>query len=228
MDFSSAQHNMSKADQAPQPHKPSSWMRPFSINRGYSAPMVPTSIQFNGVSIRSEQQFHMPQQFNGGQLPKQHFVEQHFPSQHFIGQQFPEQEIRQETFNDRPFPSQHFLNSNVYADVIHSHQNATLAIQSQEYSDRNEAKPRLAKGEVELLEKHFKENHKPPSSLKRQLAEGMNVQVARINVSHHDFSPFLRTNSAPELVPKSPCEGKAREKTRNQEIGRASCRERVF
>lgn len=59
----------------------------------------------------------------------------------------------------------------------------TIAIHSQEFNDRNETKPRLAKGEVELLERHFQENHKPPSSLKRQLAESMGVGVARINVS---------------------------------------------
>lgn len=53
---------------------------------------------------------------------------------------------------------------------------------NQEYQDRNETKPRLAKHEVELLERHFQENHKPPSSLKRQLAEMMGVGVARINV----------------------------------------------
>lgn len=187
MDFNGVQGNMSHADQATQPHKSSSWMRPFAINRGYSAPTVPTSAQLNGASNRGEQQFHVQQQFNGGQLPKQHFVEQHFPSQHFIGQQFPDQELRRETFNGGSFPGQHFMNVNVYADVIQRHQNATLAIQGQEYQDRNETKPRLAKTEVELLEKHFAENHKPPSSLKRQLAENMNVQVARINVRYWNF-----------------------------------------
>jgi hypothetical protein len=46
-----------------------------------------------------------------------------------------------------------------------------------------EPKPRLAKDEVELLEREFAKNPKPISSLKRELAEQMGVDVARINVS---------------------------------------------
>jgi hypothetical protein len=58
------------------------------------------------------------------------------------------------------------------ADSVHSHS----------YHDRNETKPRLAKQEVELLERRFQENHKPSSSLKRQLAANLGVHVGRINV----------------------------------------------
>ncbi|KAL2132639.1 hypothetical protein VTI74DRAFT_3578 [Chaetomium olivicolor] len=44
-----------------------------------------------------------------------------------------------------------------------------------------EPKPRLAKDEVELLEREFAKNPKPSSSTKRELAEQMGVEVPRIN-----------------------------------------------
>jgi hypothetical protein len=45
-----------------------------------------------------------------------------------------------------------------------------------------EPKPRLAKEEVELLEREFAKNQKPSSTTKRELAEQMGVEVPRINV----------------------------------------------
>jgi Homeodomain-containing transcription factor len=53
-----------------------------------------------------------------------------------------------------------------------------------------EPKPRLAKDEVELLESEFAKNPKPSSSVKRELAEQMGVEVPRINVG-------LRTGDSP-------------------------------
>ncbi|WYZ42980.1 hypothetical protein EsH8_VI_000679 [Colletotrichum jinshuiense] len=44
-----------------------------------------------------------------------------------------------------------------------------------------ESKPRLAKDEVDKLEREFQRNNKPNSSLKKQLAEEMRVDIARIN-----------------------------------------------
>ncbi|ROT36961.1 hypothetical protein SODALDRAFT_325516 [Sodiomyces alkalinus F11] len=44
-----------------------------------------------------------------------------------------------------------------------------------------ESKPRLAKEEVDKLEREFQRNNKPNSNLKKQLAEEMRVDVARIN-----------------------------------------------
>ncbi|OHF01068.1 homeobox domain-containing protein [Colletotrichum orchidophilum] len=44
-----------------------------------------------------------------------------------------------------------------------------------------ESKPRLAKDEVDKLEREFQKNNKPNSSLKKQLAEEMRVDIARIN-----------------------------------------------
>lgn len=48
-------------------------------------------------------------------------------------------------------------------------------------SKQAEPKPRLAKDEVELLEREFAKNPKPNSSTKRELAEQMGVEVPRIN-----------------------------------------------
>ncbi|KAK3990315.1 pah3 homeobox protein encoded by the pah3 protein [Cladorrhinum sp. PSN332] len=47
--------------------------------------------------------------------------------------------------------------------------------------NQTEPKPRLAKDEVELLEREFNKNPKPNSSTKRELAEQMGVEVPRIN-----------------------------------------------
>lgn len=45
-----------------------------------------------------------------------------------------------------------------------------------------EPKPRLAKEEVDKLEREFQRNYKPNSIIKKQLAEEMGVDLARINV----------------------------------------------
>lgn len=181
MDFGNGQSNMVLSGQMKQPQK-TGWSirRPFA-SRGYSAPSVPTLIQFNGVARRDGQPQFEQQQYMGGHITNQHVIQQQFPVQQFSGQQLPDQELHHGPIQGSQFPSQHFIASNVYADMV-SHQNSTLAMHNQEYQDRNETKPRLAKHEVELLERHFQENHKPPSSLKRQLAEMMGVGVARINV----------------------------------------------
>jgi hypothetical protein len=46
----------------------------------------------------------------------------------------------------------------------------------------NETKPRLGKDEVDILEREFKKNPKPSTQTKRQFAEDMRVDLARINV----------------------------------------------
>jgi hypothetical protein len=51
------------------------------------------------------------------------------------------------------------------------------------HPEKNDTKPRLSKGEVEILERQFQEQHKPTSNTKRQLAERMRVDISRINVS---------------------------------------------
>lgn len=45
-----------------------------------------------------------------------------------------------------------------------------------------ESKPRLSKEEVEKLEKVFRENSKPSSSVKAQLADSLGLERPRINV----------------------------------------------
>ena len=55
-----------------------------------------------------------------------------------------------------------------------------------------EPKPRLAKDEVELLEREFGKNQKPSSSTKRELAEQMGVEVPRINVGCCERAPLAK------------------------------------
>lgn len=87
------------------------------------------------------------------------------------------------SYHGLPYADQQFYQQEVYSEMIQASPMNNIAIHSEDFPDRNDTKPRLAKQEVELLERHFQENHKPPSSLKRQLAESMGVQVCRINVS---------------------------------------------
>jgi hypothetical protein len=78
---------------------------------------------------------------------------------------------------------------------------------------QNEPKPRLAKDEVELLEREFAKNPKPNSSTKRDLAERMAVDVARINVSLprcRSTGDAMTTDSRTiELVPEQTSQGQA-------------------
>jgi len=50
----------------------------------------------------------------------------------------------------------------------------------------NETKPRLSKGEVEVLEREFNKNPKPTTQMKRQFAKDMGVELARINVKRSE------------------------------------------
>lgn len=52
----------------------------------------------------------------------------------------------------------------------------------------NETKPRLGKDEVDILEREFQKNPKPSTQTKRQFAEDMGVDLARINVSIERFA----------------------------------------
>ena len=77
----------------------------------------------------------------------------------------------------------------------------------------NETKPRLGKDEVEILEREFKKNSKPTTQTKRQFADNMGVELARINVCQELLSSkrFYLTDGFLELVPKSTCQAKAGE-----------------
>lgn len=80
-----------------------------------------------------------------------------------------------------------------------------------------ETKPRLAKDEVDKLEREFQRNHKPNSSLKKQLAEEMRVDIARINVLtpySTQITPHRPAHLADmfaELVSKQTSQGQAGE-----------------
>lgn len=47
----------------------------------------------------------------------------------------------------------------------------------------SETRPRLGKEEVDILEASFRKNPKPTTQTKRDFAEDMGVDLARINVS---------------------------------------------
>jgi len=76
-----------------------------------------------------------------------------------------------------------------YADAQHNMQHYAMAQQSAAMmpmptgTKTNETKPRLGKDEVDILEREFKKNPKPTTQTKRQFAEDMGVDLARINVS---------------------------------------------
>jgi hypothetical protein len=87
--------------------------------------------------------------------------------------------------------------------LVHNHQ----------MSRTTEAKPRLSKEEVELLEAEFQKNHKPNSTVKKGLAESMRVDNARINVSdflrlripRRSHMILVLTLFVLELVPEPTC-----------------------
>jgi len=77
-----------------------------------------------------------------------------------------------------------------YSDAHHNMHNYTMAQQPapmiampNPITKTNETKPRLGKDEVDILEREFKKNPKPTTQTKRQFAEDMGVDLARINVS---------------------------------------------
>jgi hypothetical protein len=76
-----------------------------------------------------------------------------------------------------------------YTEAQHNMHNYAMAQQSASMmampaaTKTNETKPRLGKVEVDILEREFKKNPKPTTQTKRQFAEDMGVDLARINVS---------------------------------------------
>ncbi|TVY80924.1 hypothetical protein LSUE1_G007332 [Lachnellula suecica] len=73
-----------------------------------------------------------------------------------------------------------------YSDAQHSMHNNAMAQQAgmmpmPTAQKTNETKPRLGKDEVDILEREFKKNPKPTTQTKRQFAEDMAVDLARIN-----------------------------------------------
>lgn len=87
------------------------------------------------------------------------------------------------SYHGLPYSDQQFYQPEVYSELMQASPMTNITIHSEDFPDRNDTKARLAKQQVELLERYFQENHKPSSSLKHHLAENMGVQVCRINVS---------------------------------------------
>lgn len=77
--------------------------------------------------------------------------------------------------------------SDAHQNIQHSYamaQQTAAMMSTPNHSTRtNETKPRLGKDEVDILEREFKRNPKPTTQTKRQFAEDMRVELARINVS---------------------------------------------
>lgn len=74
-----------------------------------------------------------------------------------------------------------------YTDAPHNihnymaHGQPAAAMMPMPPTKTNETKPRLGKDEVDILEREFKKNPKPTTQTKRQFAEDMGVDLARIN-----------------------------------------------
>ncbi|KAL2067421.1 hypothetical protein VTL71DRAFT_1846 [Oculimacula yallundae] len=80
-------------------------------------------------------------------------------------------------------PQYHHEQLSHYSDVHHTYAMAQSApmMAMPNVAKANETKPRLGKDEVDILEREFKKNPKPTTQTKRQFAEEMGVDLARIN-----------------------------------------------
>jgi hypothetical protein len=87
--------------------------------------------------------------------------------------------------HQQPHPHPHPHPSWNQLIAYYQHQQRAGALMAQgnmHLAKPTEPKPRLAKDEVDLLEREFAKNPKPSSSTKRELADRMGVEVPRINV----------------------------------------------
>ena len=77
----------------------------------------------------------------------------------------------------------------VYGSYSHNEwgENLSAGLYQEEYEDGGEVstRPRLTREQVEVLETQFQANHKPSSSVKRQLAAQTNLSLPRVAVSSH-------------------------------------------
>ena len=78
-----------------------------------------------------------------------------------------------------------------YMDMFGYHQprNPLMGDHAGLVDGKTESKPRLTKEEVDRLEKEFRKNPKPSSSVKAQLADSLRLERARINVCKKRFFP---------------------------------------
>jgi bisphosphoglycerate-dependent phosphoglycerate mutase len=101
-----------------------------------------------------------------------------------------------------------------YAAMAHRQSSAMMGMPHG--AKTNETKPRLGKDEVDILEREFKKNPKPSTQTKRQFAEEMRVDLARINVCSQSSPARLITDAFTELVPEPPGEAEARDQARGK------------
>jgi hypothetical protein len=90
-------------------------------------------------------------------------------------------------YYEPPFHA-HYQQDQIAQHYIDAHHNYNMAQQQPPMiamphpgAKTNETKPRLGKDEVDILEREFKKNPKPTTQTKRQFAEDMGVDLARIN-----------------------------------------------
>lgn len=98
-----------------------------------------------------------------------------------------------------------------------------------------ETKARLDKKHVEILEQEFQRNQKPSSIVKRELAEQMGHEIARINVRNHHNGCFIyfpadsrsRTGSRTDEPRRSPTGGRPsmRREKRSKTVTEEHCRD---
>ncbi|EGO52753.1 hypothetical protein NEUTE1DRAFT_91411 [Neurospora tetrasperma FGSC 2508] len=102
-----------------------------------------------------------------------YYQQQYYPGMGFAGPQH----------TQHHGPQYQVWSPNSYQWTVLQQQRAAMMVGpgSLHPSKQTEPKPRLAKDEVELLEREFAKNPKPNTSLKRELAEQMGVEVPRIN-----------------------------------------------
>ncbi|KAK3694068.1 hypothetical protein B0T22DRAFT_372934 [Podospora appendiculata] len=113
-----------------------------------------------------------------------HQHQQHQQQQFLHHQQQQHQHQHQQHHGQSQGQQYHMWNHQLIALYQQHQQRAAAAMMGQgsmHASKQTEPKPRLAKDEVELLEREFLKNPKPNSSTKRELAEQMGVEVPRIN-----------------------------------------------
>jgi len=80
-----------------------------------------------------------------------------------------------------------YLSENT-ASLPYSGASMMAMLTNSSFTQKNETKPRLGKDEVEFLEREFKKNPKPTTQTKRQFAEDMRVELARINVRKDELA----------------------------------------
>jgi hypothetical protein len=110
---------------------------------------------------------------------------------------------------------------------IDAHQNYAMAqrtapmIAMPNPTRTNDTKPRLGKDEVDILEREFKKNPKPTTQTKRQFAEDMGVDLARINVGRVCVTSVLVTNRKQNWFQNRRAKRKQEKKQEAYEAGQA-------